>query len=54
MGVWLPFNQSNACCENLLSENPIINNDIYATFFKLGKKKAGRLLDGIEHNGFPK
>jgi len=23
------------------------------TTFKVGKKEAGRLLDGIEHNGFP-
>jgi hypothetical protein len=23
------------------------------TLFRVGKKAAGRLLDGIEHNGFP-
>jgi hypothetical protein len=23
------------------------------TMWKIGKQKAGRLLDGVEHNGFP-
>jgi hypothetical protein len=23
------------------------------TVFRVGKKAAGRLLDGVEHNGFP-
>ena len=27
--------------------------DDTVTMVKVGKKKAGRLLDGIEHNGFP-
>ena len=51
-GEWLPFNQSNENCENMISKNPIIFRDNCSTFFKLGKKKAGRLLDGIEHNKF--
>ncbi len=27
--------------------------DLHATFDKVGKKAAGRLLDGVEHNGYP-
>ena len=32
----------------------ISNGVYYDTYMKLGKKKAGRLLDGVEHNKFPK
>jgi protein gp37 len=31
----------------------IPSNPIFGEFERVGKKAAGRLLDGIEHNGFP-
>jgi protein gp37 len=40
-GEWAPYNRGR---DALLTDEPMQH---------FGKKLAGRLLDGIEHNGFP-
>lgn len=44
-GEWVFGEEDLASCDNHIDDEP----DLY----RVGKKAAGRLLDGIEHNGFP-
>lgn len=44
-GEWGFGEENLASCDNHIDDEP----DLY----RVGKKAAGRLLDGIEHNGFP-
>lgn len=39
--------------ERLWEEATVLNNPRNRRVHHLGKKSAGRLLDGVEHNGFP-
>ena len=49
-GAWIPASQTTG-------DQAALGGDVVEDggqhFFKLGKKAAGRLLDGIEHNGLP-
>ncbi len=40
-------------CRTDLSKDTLISGDLKTGFLRVGKAKAGRLLDGREHNGFP-
>jgi protein gp37 len=55
-GEWAPWDDDNwslpAGCDDVIAhERAILRQGV--EFLKVGKARAGRLLDGIEHNGFP-
>ena len=50
-GAWSPYREDiHAVC--VAADNHGFDDD--SIVFRVGKKAAGRLLDGVEHNGFPK
>lgn len=54
-GEWQPYKMGTAYCDGF-RESTVIKNGDGATgwpTYRVGKTAAGRLLDGIEHNGAP-
>ncbi len=53
-GEWCPEGQEQIAeyggCEGKVARETILDNPVY---HRVGRNRAGRLLDGIEHNGFP-
>lgn len=60
-GEWLPAGQKAACPPPIMSRKLQLQHEKDGKFsivdghpfWRVGKKAAGRLLDGVEHNGFP-
>jgi protein gp37 len=50
-GEWLPTSQDNGAISYSRNEAGRLKDGSYA--YRVGKKAAGRLLDGVEHNGAP-
>lgn len=51
-GEFLPFDANE--CRADLTRDIMVSGDLKTGFLRVGKKKAGRQLDGVEHNEFPK
>jgi protein gp37 len=55
-GEWEPYQQGNLSYMERFKETRILGNGPGATgwpMYLVGKKAAGRILDDVEHNGFP-
>ncbi|MBB4642324.1 phage Gp37/Gp68 family protein [Rhizorhapis suberifaciens] len=52
-GEWLPANQVLDSARIAAASRGITYFDDALYTYRVGKKAAGRLLDGVEHNGFP-
>lgn len=55
-GEWLPGSQAKHLDDNCLASLKATSNEsngVVAYCFRVGKKRAGRLLDGVEHNDVP-
>ena len=52
-GEWGVTEDPNEMCSVPPKRRDFIGNSIGEAMIRIGKARAGRLLDGVEHNGFP-